>query len=390
MLLLLALVVSSGAGAECSWCQAGGCNASGHSTLERLAIPTTKLQIHYWRPTEQQTRLGEPNAEARLGVVVLHGAARNGHDYTRYVVNALDSSSLVFGLQFFAADAPEVRTAEDAWWDQGWPWGGDAANAQVSSFDVVDAFLDTLADHTLYPSIERIVFTGHSAGGQLVQRYALWTKRPVDERFAFFAANPSSFVYLSPARPVTRDLCCRNDTIKNTTDWTFRVPTVECAYDAYGYGLSTGPFPPYVARSHVSTEAALAAYGRRAVAYVAGESDVCNSHHPPFGPLDCIQDDAGLDDSCEAMAQGPCRMARTYAFANFVRDYYGNESSHTLVSVPGAGHNGCAIFQSAAFAQAAFPPALLRPSSPSQALPTASRTYHFSPPLLRPHAHRPS
>ena len=53
---------------------------------------------------------------------------------------------------------------------------------------------------------------------------------------------------------------------------------------------------------------------------------------------------------------GYCRMARLHAFAQYVHLYYGernvSSASHRLVAVPGVGHSGCAMFQSAEFTDA--------------------------------------
>ena len=101
-----------------------------------------------------------------------------------------------------------------------------------------------------------------------------------------------------------------------------------------------------------------AAYGRRNVTYLSGSSDVCDR---PFQTREactpgCTPDDGGLDTSCEAMAQGHCRMMRAHAFVQYVRGFYAEgHLSHRLVAIPRVGHNGCAVFQSAQGLAAMFP-----------------------------------
>lgn len=50
---------------------------------------------------------------------------------------------------------------------------------------MLDRIIALLSDVHLYPSLKQIVITGHSAGGQTVQRYALvsreHTNTPIDE-----------------------------------------------------------------------------------------------------------------------------------------------------------------------------------------------------------------
>jgi hypothetical protein len=59
-----------------------------------------------------------------------------------------------------------------------WKWGGnstsDLANS-ISTFQILDEIYTTLADKTLYPNLKRVVFSGNSAGGQLMQRLVMVT-----------------------------------------------------------------------------------------------------------------------------------------------------------------------------------------------------------------------
>ena len=59
------------------------------------------------------------------------------------------------------------------WSLEGW-MGGEPAEGSVpaSSFDAVDTILAYLNDRSNFPALRRIVLAGHSAGAQLVQRYA--------------------------------------------------------------------------------------------------------------------------------------------------------------------------------------------------------------------------
>ena len=52
--------------------------------------------------------------------------------------------------------------------ERNWKWGGNSTadlDASLSSFEVLDEVLQTLADATAYPRLKRIVVAGHSAGG---------------------------------------------------------------------------------------------------------------------------------------------------------------------------------------------------------------------------------
>lgn len=355
----------------CSWCEAGPCNQSGLVVKDGFAISISSRvgrSYPYWRPTEQ-VRLGESSADAWAAFVVHHGADRNGDDYTRYAMNGSPEGVLVFGAQVYEAGDDGLDEDKEIWWDSNnddgiddasalhdWHWGGESTDelaATTSSFEVLDEMVSTLLNTSLYPKLTRVILGGHSAGGQLVQRYALLTRLKVDQRLRFFVANPSSVVWLTDQRPTNAQsgLCCDNATIMNQT-WHFAEPAgSSCtSYNDYGYGLA-GALPPYTASRNMSL--AIASYKLRDVTYMSGESDICDSQAPSCAT--CVMEDGGLDTSCEAREQGACRMARLHAFARFVDYFYGESDVHALVSVPGVGHSGCAMFQSGQFIQAAFP-----------------------------------
>ena len=216
-----------------------------------------------------------------------------------------------------------------------------------------------------YPSLRTIVVAGHSAGGQIVQRYALasglWPRAGVAIRY--FPANPSSYTYLTSLRPEQRSPWSCEGFCDNTTllhrNWSFARPAppavAACPYfDAYGYGLS-GHLPPYLAARGVA--AMVRAFGQRSVTFLSGSSDVCDepfmrkAHCTPG----CDPYDGGLDTSCEAYLQGKCRMHRAHAYAQYTRLLYAGAAPHRLVAIPDVGHSGCAVFQSPAALAAMFP-----------------------------------
>lgn len=67
-----------------------------------------------------------------------------------------------------------------------------------------------MGDRTLFPALKEIVVAGHSGGGQVVQRFALTGHdHPLLNtegiRLRYVVANPSSYAYFSPQRPVKFD-----------------------------------------------------------------------------------------------------------------------------------------------------------------------------------------
>ena len=383
VLVLLRAALASAVGENCAWCEGGNdsCNSSYASMsmdLFRTSITDAVggRRFPLWRPAYQAPFGSSPSA-ATLAILVHHGALRNGDAYASHVVNAVlatgrdPASVLVFAPQIFEAGDAGLDEATMLWWgasaddgvepDRGerdWHWGGNSTAdlaASMSSFQVLDEVVAAL--EAAYPALERVVVAGHSAGGQITMRYALFSRLEAPRlRLEYFVANPSSVTYLNASRPtLPPQTCgsCVNATIAKTT-YAFAAlpPDGRCAdYDAYGYGLS-GPLPDYPAAT--GRRRALENYGKRAVFYVSGAADVCDAKLMKRERcVACEPDDGGLDTSCEAYAQGWCRMERLHAFAQFVRLFYDDDDAHSLVSVPNVGHSGCGIFQSPEFARAA-------------------------------------
>lgn len=371
---------------KCSWCEAGACNLSCSKVLDTFKVGISPQvggrAMPYWR-TNGMPSLGAvaPAAEnIDMAVIVHHGSARNADEYFCYMQNAVIAAgraetTLVLAPQIFEAGDKGLDESAHIWWDSGssaplgnrnWKWGGNSTQhlpESISSFEALDEMVATLVRRDLYPKLRKITFAGHSAGGQIIQRYALFNRidRPgMNITFEYYPANPSSITYLDDRRPVlearTCDTRCVNTSILKR-QWTFEKPSnIDCqsSYDKYGYGID-GVLPDYPTRT--TKGVAIEQYAKRSVVYLSGESDVCDKiymtqHHC----TSCTPDDGGLDGSCEAMTQGWCRMERFHAYLQHVRLFYNDTNVHNLVSVPGVGHSGCGMFQSARFAAIALTP----------------------------------
>mmetsp|Transcript_66141 Transcript_66141/g.158216 ORF Transcript_66141/g.158216 Transcript_66141/m.158216 type:complete len:411 (+) Transcript_66141:74-1306(+) len=374
----------------CSWCTGGACVPDCPAELRRLHVPwleagTGGLVVPYWQ-SSQQPVLGDFSAEYEYGYVTHHGDGRNGETYLCGAYNGvLERFGAAAGAKKVLVIAPQVyekiddRPADVIYWDEQddklparkWNWGGNSSsdfNTSISSFDTLDIFLRIMSNKQVYPNIRRIFVAGHSSGGQIVQRYALASTLdgtlgvPVE----YFVANPSSYTYLDGKRPVLPALesegClfCVNKSIAGAT-YTFQEPEEAASkcpgYNDYGFGLLGTLVPYYTTSSSAPLLRLKELYGDKSVNYVSGESDVCNrpwmeSH----SCTSCDPDDGGFETTCGDMLQGHCRMERAHAFAQAIKLYYkGHARSHRLLSVPGVGHNGCAIFQSPEVLGVMFP-----------------------------------
>lgn len=194
--------------------------------------------------------------------------------------------------------------------------GRDAeASAPLSSFDVLDAILERLADRRTFPDLQEVVIAGHSAGSQFVQHNAAigYGQAPIlteGIHTRYVVANPSVYLYLDAARPV--------------------VPAPGCAnVDRWKYGLGGGM--PRYAHQPLDRAELRTAYLARSITYLPWAADKDPDHHQ-------------LDRSCVAEAQGPMRLQRGIAYANAMTS--AGAQNQTMLEVPGVGHHSPQMFGS--------------------------------------------
>jgi pimeloyl-ACP methyl ester carboxylesterase len=186
----------------------------------------------------------------------------------------------------------------------------------------VDAILARLADRRLFPKLDSVVIAGFSAGGQIVQRYAVvghgeasLTRVGIATRYV--VSDPSSYLYFDAGRPAPAPGC------KTVNTWR--------------YGFESG-VTPYVTSTPASLEAR---YVTRDVTYLMGMADT-DPNHPV------------LDKSCAGIAQGPQRFARGHAYFSMLQARDGAALRHVMIDVPGIAHEGAKMFNSACGLAALF------------------------------------
>jgi pimeloyl-ACP methyl ester carboxylesterase len=154
---------------------------------------------------------------------------------------------------------------------------------------------------------------GHSAGGQIVQRYAVVghaRQLDGDPRVAvhLVVANPSSYLYFDDWRPI---------------------PQLHCSdVDRWRYGLTGAP--QYVRGTAAALEAR---YALRRVTYLLGTADTNPN-----------EDD--LDRTCGGEAQGPYRFARGRYYIDYLRRLYPHGSNQDYAFVRGVPHDNRRMFTS--------------------------------------------
>lgn len=288
-------------------------------------------------------------------LVNIHGASRDADNYYRstlaaaFLAGALQNT-LVISPRMASNNGTGCRDVlapnEISWNCQSWRSGGPSiSHPSVNSFDFLDAILRKVARKDVFPNVRAIVVSGHSAGGQVVNRYEM--SNQVHDKLGipvtYVVSNPSSYAYPDSVRPTSvaygvtafapgyiQQAGANAEAFRPFGD------ARNCTtYNAWAYGFSnrTG----YTEKQ--SDEQLKRQLVSRPTTYLLGELDIL-----PLG---------GFDGSCAAMAQGPTRLARGQAYAKYVNETLG--AHHAVVVVPLCGHNARCIFTSEVALPLIFP-----------------------------------
>ena len=271
-------------------------------------------------------------------LIVIHGVKRDADQYfeTAAALVAADPAragdTLVLAPRFSGSiDSGFAGMA--AWRKASWEDGQESVQAAgrpapVASFQVRDDLLRSLNDRKRLPSLTGLVLAGHSAGAQLVHRYAVLNNldgalRRDGLTLRYVIANPSSYLYLTNERPradgkgyapYERGIC----------------PT----YNQYKYG--TDKLPAYARETDDAT--LFVRYAARDVVYLLGGADNNPEHRL-------------LDKACGAEAQGATRLARGTGYVQYEHVLAARGGKpvtlrHTAFEVGGVGHDGKRMFGS--------------------------------------------
>jgi hypothetical protein len=263
-------------------------------------------------------------------VLVMHGLNRDADTYFAGLRQAAQragagAESLLIAPQILAEEdiAAHRPPASLLHWDHdAWAGGLPARGpTPASAFDGLDAILARLADRRRFPALAEVVMAGHSAGGQVVHRYAVAGRgdaalTAVGVRTRYVIANPSSYVYLNAERPLPGG---------------FAVPQPGACpgYDDWRYGLAAN-LPPYATQAPATLRER---YLTRDVTYLLGTRDTNPDHRV-------------LDRSCAAELEGPHRYARGHSYMEHLVRLHAAMPSQRLWDVPGIGHDGPGMINS--------------------------------------------
>jgi hypothetical protein len=336
---------------------AAPCSKATDACVEGIAVGGERGRVLVYRTHPLDTR----DAMVTRGLIVIHGASRDAHNYFRhalaaaYLAEALNDT-IVVSVHFasndgdacgdaLAADELNWRCDGPARWTSG---GGSIVDGKVTSFDVVDEILARLARAEAFPNLRTLIVSGHSAGGQFVARYAMSNEAHDRLRVpvGYVISNPSSYAYLDGVRPTVAALS-RNRA------------AAAPGYVAAGPGNTPPPFAAYNAAENCTAYDSWPYGMKDRVGYSAGQTVerltkqlVGRPTTYLLGGLDILPL-FGFDASCAAMAQGPTRLARGLAFARYANERLG--AAHKTVVVASCGHDARCMFTADAALPLLFP-----------------------------------
>ena len=282
----------------------------------------------------QSFLLARGDSLVTLAVVVVHGAERNADDYFSTMAEAAalagrSSATIVIAPRFQTLD--DAPAADEPYWTSaGWR-AGDLSSSigplpRISAYAAIDTILARLGNRARFPRLARIVVTGHSAGGQLVHRFAATSRIAQtlpDIPVSYVAANPSTWLYLGPERAANGG---------------FAMPAAASAcpeYDDWHYGLRDRN-----------------TYANALSAAVLKQQLVSRNVIVMLGTADTLT--ADLDVSCGGNLQGARRYQRGRTLIEYMNALHAGHDHH-LIEVGGVGHSSRLMYTSLNGRRAVFP-----------------------------------
>lgn len=297
------------------------CNLAGAICAERVVIGSG-----VYLPVFSTHELASGDEGVSRGLIVVHGNNRNPDTYFLSGIAAVTRGGVAGQT---AVVAPHFQTGDDGpaanepyWSSAGWKRGNlslsEGPSPRVSSYAALDSIVRLFLNTSRFPAMREIVVTGHSAGGQVLHRYAATSRVEEDARdgvsFRYVVANPSTYLYLGPER--------------ENLDGNFTVPGgVGCDdYDEWHYGLEDRNTYAEV----LAADTIRALLARRDVRILIGDADTLS---------------ASLDQSCGANLQGINRYVRGQTLVRFMEALYPGHG-HVETIVQGIGHSNRSMWTS--------------------------------------------
>lgn len=313
--------------------------ASGEQARQVIDLgPGPDRQAPYQFTVYANQSLQATSNPSQAAVVLLHGVKRNADDYFaigQKLLKAADmpDDTLLLAPDFMTSNDRGASAAMPLWGGGTWMQGAPSENGVqgLSSFDALDDLVRYLADRRRFPQLRDIVLIGHSAGAQLMQRYAVVNQ--LDQLLGsagihvrYVISSPSSYLYFDAMRP--------------DGDGFAQPAAGQCAgYDNYRYGI--GEPPAYLKRQGLDGRQLFQRYAARDIIYLVGARDDDPNHRY-------------LDRACGAALQGMTRVQRQLNFVRyeqFLASRWKVSVQHPEFQVEGAAHEAGKLFRSPATAR---------------------------------------
>lgn len=277
--------------------------------------------------------LQKPDPKIVRVIVFQHGLNRDADRYFGVATHLLeiageDTAENAVLAPNFAVPSDQVAGDNMPFWRGGAWLQGQASTAGVAginSFSVIDDIARFVSAPGRFPALKEIVFIGHSAGAQLLQRYAVLNNMTESLQKAgiavrFIISSPSSYLYLDANRPD-----------RKAADGFAKPGDILCpGYNNYRYGVEK--MIPY--GRGLTGEQLFRRYAARNVTYLVGADD-----NDPNHPL--------LDKACGARLEGANRAERHenyLRYEQFLSNKWDIPVKRAHAEVPGAGHEADEVF----------------------------------------------
>lgn len=159
---------------------------------------------------------------------------------------------------------------------------------RISSGTVLDTLIASL--YSTFVNLEGVIIAGHSAGGQMTNRYSAASS---DTRNRYLVSAASSYLYPGNERP------------NGSIGWA--VPVSPSTYNDYKYGLDNRSSIAYM--DAIPTDTLKSNLKNAKVTYMVGAND--------NDPVDTT-----LDQSADAETQGTQRVERQRYYFNYMFYYF--------------------------------------------------------------------
>ncbi len=279
--------------------------------------------------------LNKEDRQIQTAIIIVHGTTRNHSSNFETMISAVQQKdpplikTIVIAPKFqIAEDTPTAN--EPFWTNSGWKKGHlsvteSKPRPRISSYSAIDKIIGILSIKSLFPNLNEIIVTGHSAGGQVAHRFAAGSQAETNiehVEIRYIVANPSTYLYLGPERLI---------------DGTFISPIrSECPeYDYWHYGLqSLNTYMRSVSLDQIESNLLT-----RNVTILIGDQDLGSYQ---------------LDVSCGANLQGDNRFSRGRNLVKYMDSLFPT-NNHFEKVVPGVSHSGKDIYTSPEGMSVLFP-----------------------------------